>query len=38
MDARVWKRHMSTVKSVGGSRGEYSGRPADVMCGLAVDQ
>ena len=38
MDARVRKRHVSTVRSVGGYRVMCSWRPADVMYGLDVDQ
>ena len=38
MDARVRKRHMSRVRSMGGYRVMCSWRPADVMYPLAVDQ
>ena len=38
VDTLFRKRHVSTVRSVGGSRVMCSWRPADGMCGLAVDQ
>ena len=38
VSARVRKRHVSTVRSVGGYRVMCLWRPADVMPGLAVDQ
>ena len=38
VDARVWKRHVSTVRSVGGHRVMCSWHPADVMYRLAVEQ
>ena len=38
MDARVRKRHVSTVRRVGGYRGMCSWRPVDVMYRLAVNQ